>query len=88
MKLFPSLVTAFAVLALPHRALSYALYPRELDVSPRSDANAASRGIRLINKEENVLIQPWGPDGFRVRATLNKLPESSYKQAINILAQS
>lgn len=31
-------------------------------------------GIRLLNGRENVLIQPWGEDGFRVRATLSTLP--------------
>jgi hypothetical protein len=35
-------------------------------------------GIRLKNGHENVLIQAWGHDGFRIRATLGKLPDSVF----------
>lgn len=40
-----------------------------------STANAT--GIRLINGHEHILIQPWGADGFRVRAALNRFPDSA-----------
>lgn len=32
-------------------------------------------GIRLLNGRENVLIQSWGQDGFRIRATLGYLAD-------------
>jgi hypothetical protein len=45
-------------------------------------------GIRLVNSHENVLIQPWGPDGFRVRATQNgQNPTSGLNNIPNILNQ-
>ncbi|KAL1981500.1 hypothetical protein VTN96DRAFT_2529 [Rasamsonia emersonii] len=44
--------------------------------SKTENSTANTPGIRLINGHEHVLIQPWGADGFRVRATLNRFPDN------------